>query len=233
MERVDSRKLDKYDAYLRRFGRPGLYHYSINYLGEELAGFQSGPRYEIAVKKSPLPDGINKPEQATQHDVQVVYDPELRYFCAIPTRVEIESGDLVMWHKPGREGGAYWISGSSEEKDGFDSRRLGQATVYMHTFLEVGMYQYTNVYGKGKGQSGTVKVVAAGEDRQKWSEALNQPAVVTYAKGAFVPSKVEIVEGGSVMWVNADDVSTSVVMEPTRAARRMVRVTVGRAMRRR
>jgi len=210
MDRVDNRKLDKYDAYLRRFARPGVYRYRINYLSEGLKEFQAGPEYELAVEACEGKEPTRKPEEAKQHDIQVVYDAKLCYFHAKPARLEIMAGDLVLWHKPGKEGGTFSVSGSSEDGDAFDSRRLGYATVYMHTFLQSGTYNYTSTYGRGGGQSGTVKVVPAGKDREKWLERLKKPAVVNYVKGAFTPKEVETVESGTVMWVVQDDVNISV-----------------------
>lgn len=228
MDRVDNRKLDKYDAYLRHFIRPGVYRYRINYLSEGLEEFQAGPEYGIVVEASKGEEPSRKPEQAKQHDIQVVYDVKLRYFHAKPAGLEIMAGDLVLWHKPGKDGGAFSVSGSSEDGDTFDSRHLGYATVYMHTFLQSGTYNYINTYGRGAGQSGTVKVIPAGKDRKEWFERLKKPAVVNYVKGAFTPSEVEIVEGGAAMWVVQDDVNISVVVEPARRPGKVVKVAIGR-----
>jgi len=229
MDRVDNRKLDKYDAYLCRFARPGVYRYRINYLSEGMEEFQAGPEYEIVVEACKGKEPTKKPKEAKQHDIQVVYDAKLCYFHAKPARPEIMAGDLVLWHKPNKEGGAFSVSGLSKDGDTFDSRRLGYATVYMHTFLRSGTYNYTNTHGRGGGKSGTVEVVPMGKDRAKWLERLKKPAVVNYVKGAFTPSKVEIVEGGAVMWTVQDDVNISVVVEPTRRPGKIVKVAIGRA----
>ena len=190
--------------------------------------FQAGLEYEIVVESCKGKEPTKKPKEAKQHDIQVVYDAKLRYFHAKPAHLEIMAGDLVLWHKPDKEGGAFSVSGSSENGDTFDSRRLGYATVYMHTFLESGTYNYTNTYGRGGSQSGTVKVVPTGKDYEEWLERLKKPAVVNYVKGAFTPSKVEVVQGGAVMWVVQDDVKISVVVEARRRPGRIVKVAVGR-----
>lgn len=229
MDRVDNRKLNKYDAYLRRFERPGVYRYRINYLSEGMEEFQAGLEYEIVVEECKGKEPTRKPEEAKQHDIQVVYDAKLRYFHAKPAHLEIMAGDLVLWHKPDKEGGAFSVSGSSENGDTFDSRRLGYATVYMHTFLQFGTYNYTNTYGRGGGQSGTIKVAPTEKDRAKWLERLKKPAVVNYVKSAFTPSKVEVVECGAVMWTVQDDVNISVVVKPTRHPGKIVKVAIGRA----
>ena len=228
MDRVDNRKLNKYDAYLRRFARPGVYHYRINYLSEGMEVFQAGLEYEIVVEACKGKESIRKPEEAKQHDIQVVYDVKFRYFHAKPAHLEIMAGDLVLWHKPGKEGGAFSILGSSKDGDTFDSRRLGYATVYMHTFLQSGTYNYTNTYGRGGSQYGTVKVAPTGKDRAEWLERLKKPAVINYVKGVFTPSKVEVVEGGAVMWTVQDDVNINVVVEPTRRPGKIVKVAIGR-----
>ena len=228
MDRVDNRKLDKCDAYLRCIGRPGVYHYRINYLSEGMGEFEAGPEYEIVVEAFKGKETIRKPEEVKQHDIQVVYDAKLRYFHAKPARLDIIAGDLVLWHKPSKEGGAFSVSGFSEDGDTFDSRRLGYATVYMHNFLESGTYNYTNTYGRGGSQSGTVKVVPIGKDYEEWLERLKKPAVVNYVKGAFTPSKVEVVQGGAVMWVVQDDVKISVVVKARRRPGKIVKVAVGR-----
>lgn len=228
MDRVDNRKLDKYDAYLRRFARQGIYRYRINYLSEGMGEFEAGPEYEIMVEVFKGKEATRKPEEAEQHDIQIVYDTKLRYFHAKPARLDIIAGDLVLWHKPNKEGGAFSVSGFSEAGDTFDSRRLGQATVYMHTFLEPGTYNYTNTYGRGGRQSGTVKVVPMGKDYEDWVERLKKPAVVNYVKNAFTPSKVEVVQNGSVMWVVQDDVEIRVVVEVKRRPVKPVKVTTRR-----
>lgn len=228
MDHVDNRKLDKYDAYLCPFARPSVYRYRINYLSEGMGEFEAGPEYEIVVEALKVKEATRKSEEAKQHDIQVVYDAQFRYFHAKPARLQIMAGDLVLWHKPSKEGGAFSVSGSSADGDTFDSRRLGYATVYMHTFLEPGTYNYTNTYGSGGSQSGTVKVVPTGKDYEEWLERLKKPAVVNYVKGAFTPSKVEVVQGGVVMWFVQDDMKISVVVEARRHPGRIVKVAVGR-----
>src|SRR3972149_3489612 len=82
MERMDSRHLNKYDSYIRRFDRPGHYRYRINYLSPALAKFQSGPVYELVVRPS-------KGEEQRQHSVQVSYDEKARHFHAEPARLDV------------------------------------------------------------------------------------------------------------------------------------------------
>ena len=228
MDRVDSCKLNKCDAYLRCFDRPGVYRYRINYLSEGMEDFQTGLEYELAVEAPKSKETIRKPGDIKQHNIQVVYDSKLRCFHTNRARLDIIAGDLVLWHKPTKEGGAFSVSGFSEAGDTFDSRRLGQATVYMHTFLGPGTYNYTNTYGRGGRQSGTVKVVPMGKDYEDWVERLKKPAVVNYVKNAFTPSKVEVVQNGSVMWVVQDDVEIRVVVEVKRRPVKPVKVTTRR-----
>lgn len=218
MDRVNSLRLNKYDAYGRRFDVDGMYRYHITFLGGGLEGAPVGMDYELIVKEE-------REEKGQQHNVQVIYDEKARRYRAKPERLVINSGDLVLWTKPDKQGIDYTIVGESE-KDRFDSRRLGKHTVYTHTFRQVGTYKFENTYGKGGEQSGLVRVVPASKDREAWSERLIKPPVITYAKGRFAPQEVEVVELGTVIWSVEDDVGISIVGEPPRRVGKVAQIDV-------
>jgi plastocyanin len=229
MDRVNSVRLNKFDAYLRPFAQSGVYHYRINYLSEDLTDFQAGSTFEVLVLAMDGEEsGVR--EEAEQHYIQVFYDAEGRQFRAEPESLEIVVGDTVLWYKPNKEGGDYSLTGESEEGIAFDSRRLRTGEVFMHTFRQVGEYRYTNMAGRGGQQSGVVKVVEAGPDREEWVERVKKPALVRYADGAFAPRNVEIVQWSAVIWVVEDDTATiTIVAEEQSRPSRIVRHVIGNA----
>lgn len=218
MDRLNSLKLNKYDGYGRRFDVPGAYRYRVSILGAGLNDAPAGAEFELTVK-------ADQGKKGQQHNVEVSYGEQSRHYRVKPEKLVVGAGDMVVWYKRDAAGVDYAIVGAGE-KDRFDSRLLGRHTFYSHMFRQVGVYHFSNTYGKGGQQSGTVRVVHSGKDREAWNERLKKPPLVTYAGGKFSPREVQVVELGTVIWSVEDEEGISVVAEPKRRVGKVSQVTM-------
>ena len=188
----DSRVLTYLNCYAKKFSKAGRARYRL------LTGpgvclpedGEAGFTIEVGGKAS---------DESRQHDVQVRFAD--RVLTADPPRLEIQPGDMVLWHAADYTVPGFTVRGESADGD-FDSGSLEDQVVYSHAFGSPGQYQWVDA--NGGSASGVVEVVEPDtrdpSDCDKWVKTLSEGAVVHIAKGRIQPERVQIIPGQTVFW---------------------------------
>lgn len=192
---LDSRVLGHLSCYGKKFARPGKIQYRL------LAGSGACPAGDdeegvFAIEVSGKAAG-----EGTQHDVEVRFAKGA--FVADPPRLEIQAGDLVLWHA------AAGVPGFTVRGQGpggrFDSGALDDEAIYTHAFGVAGRYEWTDAYRGAV--SGVIEVVAperselgARDDGDAWVKALAEGALIHVVKGKARPDRIRVLPGQTVFW---------------------------------
>jgi len=192
MNTLDSRFCRPGDTFAQRFSEPGNYAYDFNLPG--LPPFGHANRYSINVKGAFDPN-----KQGKQHFVTV--RREGTNFVADPPKLEIETGDLVLWSTNEVNTSGFSISGKSET-DSFNSGDMVRNAVYSHAFGSPGEIEWLDANAHGPAGKIIVKMpkTDSAKDMEAFKETLAQGAVIIINGKKADKTKVEIFVGQTVFF---------------------------------
>ena len=193
MDTLDSRSLRYIDCFGQKLSSPGQLRYRL----ATAAGAWlpvDGHIFTIDVKR-----GRRASNKGQQHNVTV--RREGQRLVADPSHLEIEAGDMVLWHTPDPSISGFTVRGEGAG-DTFDSAALSSEAVYTHAFGTPGDYHWVDA--NGGPASGTVQVRALApvnkEEFEKWVGALKNGALITINGDKATPERVQILVGQTVFW---------------------------------
>ena len=204
MDTLDSRSLSYVDRFIQKLSKEGVVHYQLTGAAGCCIPLDKETAYKIVVKPGagrPVPPSRRggAGRAAKQHDVQVLRKGNT--LIAEPGQLEIEAGDVVLWHTDDPLATGFVVRGEGDGES-FDSSALSHEAVYTHAFGLEGEYEWVDAH-KGR-TSGTVIVRSPkGDDPEeckKWMGALGEGAVVLIEGDRVEPKRLEIVTGQTVFW---------------------------------
>lgn len=188
-ESLDSRALRYTDCFGQRLMKAGRYAYNALPLGAHVLNDERPHVIQVRPRTSA--------SKMTQWTVALAWDG--RRFVPDTPDLEVESGDLVLWHCGQPAAPPYAVVG---DKAFFSSAALAGESGYSHAFLRPGTYEWGDALGSGVG--GTVVVADPQADSEakvaKWKKTLAKGTVVMVANGKADPARVEIVAGQTVFF---------------------------------
>ena len=193
MSALDSRFLRLGNCYARKFGKPG----SVRYVLTAAAGHctpASDGAYTITVGP-----GASKKETSRQHNVLVRLKNSV--LVAEPPSLQIEAGDMILWHTPDAAAQGFAVVGEGDAGN-FNSGALTDESIYTHAFGLPGLYEWVDAHGgKARGQI-RVKTMEAKElgDCKKWLATLGKGSLITINGDKVEPKQIEILTGQTVFW---------------------------------
>jgi plastocyanin len=195
MDSLDSRFLRYVDCFGQKFSSAGKVRYRLTAGGGDWLPPAEGA-YTIEVKKS-----HNPPDKGNQHNVTV--RREGKRLVAEPPHLEIEAGDLVLWHAADSSIAGFGVRGETERKgEIFDSTAIEETAVYTHAFGLPGEYRWIDAHGSRV--AGLVQVRAVdGADKtqvEKWKATLGTGALITINGDKVTPQRLQILVGQTVFW---------------------------------
>ena len=188
-DRFDSRALRYTDCYGQRFLKEGRFAYNTLPLGAQILNDERP--YVVNVRS------CTSDAKMIQSTVSLAWDGR----CFVPDQVEleIEAGDLVLWHCPTPTAPAYTVVG---DKAFFSSATLASECGYSHAFTVPGTYEWADALGSGVG--GTVVVTDPSMDSDpkiaRWKRTLTKGELVMIGDGKADPARVQIVTGQTVFF---------------------------------
>ena len=189
IDTFDSRGLHFTDCYGQRFMRPGAFRYHVLPAGTHCMVDDRPYSIEVVARA-----GGGK---FTQHDVTLrntdaSFEPDR-------ATLNIEVGDLVLWHCPQQTAPPFEVRG---EEEFFGSARLVNECGYSHAFGAAGEYPWVDARGGEIG--GVVRVHDPGcendADLHKWRRRLSEGALVMITGTKVEPEQVDIVTGQTVFF---------------------------------
>jgi plastocyanin len=202
LDSFDSRALRLTDCYGQRFMKAGTFHYHVLPTGADCI-VDERP-FVVHVVETKSKDGMQ------QHDVTVRADGPT--FKADPPELQIEAGDLVLWHCPDAKALPYMVVG---DKDFFASTRLLNESGFTHAFSAAGEYRWRDAYGSDVG--GVIRVRDPScknhNEIRKWRAALGSAALVMISDDKAQPPEVEIFTGQTVFFAVTKSKGVSVTDE--------------------
>lgn len=193
MNSLDSRVLRYTDCFGQKFSVPGLIQYQLTTTAGTF----------LPVDNETFTIDVNKPVRQKQRGRQhnVIVKREGRKFVAEPAHLEIEAGDMVLWHAPEASTPGFAVRGEGQNF-GFDSSALTSEAVYTHAFGTPGEYVWIDA--NGGPVTGLVEVQtldpADQESRQKWLNSLKEGSVITIRGTEVSPTRIQILTGQTVFW---------------------------------
>jgi plastocyanin len=187
---LDSRVLSYVDCYAKKFSRAGRVEYRL------MTGVSACVPEDTAFTM----DVSGKAQgESRQHDVEVRYVN--RALTAEPAHLDIQHGDMVLWHAVDSTVPGFTVRGTAPEGD-FDSGAMEQEAVYTHAFGSAGTYEWMDA--NSGDVRGTVEVVDPAGLRQKdcakWIESLAEGALIHIEGGKAKPDRIRILTGQTVFW---------------------------------
>lgn len=191
MDTFDSRTLGYTDCYARAFPSAGRIQYSLSF---------GGPHPDPADATLVILVGDKPRGQPTQHDV-TVRCKEGR-LVADPARIEIASGDVVLWHAIDSTTPRFTVRGVDPES-AWSNSALSGWSLFSHVFGLPGEFHWVDAIG-GK-LSGSVVVASPRaakdpSDHRDWMNTLKSGAFVSIDGHSVTPQTVEIVVGQVVLF---------------------------------
>lgn len=162
MNTLDSRFCRLGDTFAQRFVESGNYAYDFNLPG--LPPFGHENRYRISVKGT-----FDSNKEGKQHFVTVRRDDNK--FVADPAKLEIETGDVVLWSTQEATTPGFSISGKSEN-DSFNSGDMVRNAMYSHAFGSPGEIEWLDA--NAHGPAGKIVVKMPKTDSVKAMEAFKK-----------------------------------------------------------
>lgn len=192
MNTLDSRFCRLGDTFAQRFTQPGDYTYDFNLPG--VPPFGHANRYSISVKGT-----FDSNKEGEQHFVTVRRDGT--NFVADPPKLEIETGDVVLWSTNEANTPGFSISGKSE-KDSFNSGDMVKNALYSHAFGSPGEIEWLDANAHGPSGKIVVKMpkTDTAKDMEAFQETLTQGAVIIINGKKADKSQVEIFVGQTVFF---------------------------------
>lgn len=193
---LDSRVLGHLSCYGKKFARAGKVQYRL------LAGSGACPAGEEDEGLFTIEVSGKAGAEGNQHDVEVRFAQGA--FMADPPRLEIQAGDLVLWHAADAAVPGFTVRGQGPGGR-FDSGALDDEAIYTHAFGVAGRYEWTDAYRGAV--SGVIEVAAperselgAREDCDAWVKALAEGALIHVVKGKARPDRIRVLPGQTVFW---------------------------------
>jgi plastocyanin len=192
MNTLDSRFCRVGDTFAQRFTEPGNYAYDFNLPG--LPPFGHANRFSISVKGT-----FDNNKEGKQHFVTV--RREGTNFVADPPKLEIETGDVVLWNTNEANTAGFSISGKSET-DSFNSGDMERNALYSHAFGSPGEIEWLDANAHGPAGKITVKMpkTDSAKDMEAFKETLTQGAVIIINGKKADKTQVEIFVGQTVFF---------------------------------
>jgi len=192
MNTLDSRFCRLGDTFAQRFVEPGTYAYDFILAG--LPPFAHANRYSIDVKGT-----FDSNKEGKQHFITV--KRESGTFVADPPKLEIETGDMVLWSTNEADTPGFSISGKSE-KDRFNSAAMERNALYSHAFGSPGEIEWLDANAHGPSGKIIVKMpeTKSAKDMEAFQQVLTQGAVILINGKKSEPAQVEIFVGQTVFF---------------------------------
>ena len=192
MNTLDSRFCRLGDTFAQRFAQPGNYAYDFNLPG--VPPFGHANRYSISVKGA-----FDSNKEGKQHFVTVRRDGT--NFVADPPKLEIETGDVVLWSTNEANTPGFSISGKSET-DSFNSGDMVRNAMYSHAFGSPGEIEWLDANAHGPSGKIVVKMpkTDSAKDMEAFQETLTQGSVIIINGKKADKSQVEIFVGQTVFF---------------------------------
>ena len=192
MNTLDSRFCRLGDTFAQRFTQSGNYTYDFNLAG--LPPFGHANRYSITVKGT-----FDSNKQGQQHFVAV--RREGTNFVADPPKLEIETGDVVLWSTNEANTPGFSISGKSAT-DSFNSGNMEKNALYSHAFGSPGEVEWLDAHAHGPAGKIIVKMPRTDsvEAMESFKETLAQGTVIVINGKKADKAKVEIFVGQTVFF---------------------------------
>lgn len=192
MNTLDSRFCRLGDTFAQRFTEPGTYAYDFNLPG--LPPFGHANRFSISVKGT-----FDSNKEGKQHFVTV--RREGSNFVADPPKLEIETGDVVLWSTTEANTPGFSISGKSET-DSFNSGDMVRNALYSHAFGSPGEVEWVDANAHGPAGKIIVKMpkTDSTKDMETFKETLAQGAVIVINGKKADKAQVEIFVGQTVFF---------------------------------
>jgi plastocyanin len=193
MNALDSRFLRLGDCYARKFGKSGSVRYVLTVAAGHCMPVGDGA-FTITVGPRPA-----KKETSRQHNVVVRLKNSV--LVAEPPSLQIDAGDMILWHTPDAAAHGFAVVGEGDAGN-FNSGALTDESVYTHAFGLPGLYDWVDAHGgKVRGQI-RVKTVEAKEpnDCKKWLETLGKGSLITINGEKAEPKQIDILAGQTVFW---------------------------------
>lgn len=192
MNTLDSRFCRLGDTFAQRFSEPGNYAYDFNLPG--LPPFGHPNRYSISVKGT-----FDSNKAGKQHFVTV--RREGTNFVADPPKLEIQTGDVVLWSTNEANTPGFSVSGKSE-KDSFNSAAMVRNAFYSHAFGSPGEIEWLDANAHGPAGKIIVKMpkTDSAKDMEAFKGTLAQGAVIIINGKKADKAQVEIFVGQTVFF---------------------------------
>jgi len=192
MNTLDSRFCRLGDTFAQRFAQPGNYAYDFNLPG--VPPFGHANRYSISVKGA-----FDSNKEGKQHFVTVRRDGT--NFVSDPPKLEIETGDVVLWSTNEANTPGFSISGKSET-DSFNSGDMVRNAMYSHAFGSPGEIEWLDANAHGPSGKIVVKMpkTDSAKDMEAFQETLTQGSVIIINGKKADKSQVEIFVGQTVFF---------------------------------
>lgn len=202
MAHLDCRSLTNADSFGQVFNTIGVVRYTILNPVEAIIGTDT-MAFSITVKD-------RKDENPIQHNVDVGFNGK---YTATPASVEIQQGDLVLWHASDPDIPPYAIQGTAEDGRSFSSKKVQSGGFYAHTFQNLGKYEWLDSAGSNAQGSIQVNGVDPDDDKvaEKWTETVKSGPVLSIQNGTPDSSDVEITVGQTVFFTVIDSEGLTVI----------------------
>ena len=192
MNTLDSRFCRLGDTFAQRFTEPGNYSYDFNLPG--LPPFGHANRFSLSVKGT-----FDSNQDGEQHFVTV--RREGSNFVADPPKLEIKTGDVVLWSTNEANTSGFSISGKSET-DSFNSGNMMRNAFYSHAFGSPGEVEWLDAHAHGPAGKIIVKMpkTDSAKDMEAFQETLAQGTVIVINGKKADKAQVEIFVGQTVFF---------------------------------
>jgi plastocyanin len=192
MNTLDSRFCRLGDTFAQRFVEPGNYAYDFNLPG--LPPFGHDNRFGINVKGA-----FDKNKEGKQHFVTV--RREGNNFVAEPAKLEIETGDVVLWSTHESNTPGFSISGKSEN-DSFNSGNMVRNAMYSHAFGSPGEIEWLDANAHGPAGKIVVKMpnTKSAKDMEAFKKTLEEGSVIIINGKNADKKQMEILVGQTVFF---------------------------------
>jgi plastocyanin len=192
MDILDSRSLRYVDCYIKKFSELDQISYQITTAaGVCLPLNEEG--FTIIVNE------CIEQEEGNQHDVTI--RREGQKLVADPAHLEINSGDVVLWHAADPSIPGFVVFGRGKCSK-FDSTALTGESVYTHAFGMPGEYKWIDA--NRRTVSGVVEVYSPDSDNKQDCRdklgALTDGMLITICEDKVTPARVKVLVGQTVFW---------------------------------
>jgi plastocyanin len=188
IDSFDSRALRNTDCYGQRFMRAGTYRYDL----VNAAWLPATSEYPYQIRVTAAKDAKHAMEQHT-----VIVRTAGKGFRPDTDTVQVDVGDLVVWHCPDATTTPFAVAG---DKAFFGNAALVNESGFSHAFSAAGEYPWVDAHGSHL--SGVVRVNDPPcdnmDDFRSWQRQLSKGTLVMITGGRAEPAEVDILTGQTV-----------------------------------